>query len=109
MARSMSTPTLPRLCSAWAAVRTDSTVRDPRVVEILSLIAGDRGPDAALPLRLCAECLSALPISGVGVALMTADGPSGAVLAATDGRARQLEELQFSLGEGPCVEASRSG
>lgn len=40
---------------------------------------------------------------------MTDDGPSGVVLAATDGRARQLEELQFALGEGPCVEASSSG
>jgi hypothetical protein len=29
------------------------------------------------------------------------------VLAATDARARQLEELQFALDEGPCVEASR--
>jgi hypothetical protein len=40
---------------------------------------------------------------------MTADGPSGVVLAATDERARQLEELQFALGEGPCVEASGGG
>jgi len=31
------------------------------------------------------------------------------VLAATDERARQLEELQFALGEGPCVEASSGG
>src|SRR5689334_8999593 len=39
---------------------------------------------------------------------MTEDGPSGVVLAATDARARQLEEVQFALHEGPCVEASRS-
>ncbi|MFI6026609.1 GAF and ANTAR domain-containing protein [Amycolatopsis magusensis] len=78
------------------------------MAEILALIA--RGDSrVALPDRLCAECLSALPISGAGVALMTADGPSGVVLAATDGRARHLEELQFALGEGPCVEASSSG
>jgi hypothetical protein len=50
-----------------------------------------------------------LPVSGVGVALMTAAGPSGVILAATDSRARQLEELQFTLGEGPCVEASSGG
>jgi hypothetical protein len=82
-------------------------MRNPRVAEILSAIA-ESGEDA-LPARLCAECLSALSVSGVGVALMTDDGPSGVVLAATDGRARQLEELQFALGEGPCVEASGSG
>lgn len=84
-------------------------MRNPRVTEILSVIA-DRGDEqGGLPTRLCTECLSALAVSGVGVALMTADGPSGVVLAATDGRARQLEELQFALGEGPCVEASSSG
>lgn len=84
-------------------------MRSPRVAEILSVIADDGGEQVALPARFCAECLSALSVSGVGVALMTADGPSGVVLAATDGRARQLEELQFALGEGPCVEASGSG
>jgi hypothetical protein len=88
-------------------------MRNPRVTEILTVIADDvadeRGDQVALPARLCAECLSVLPVSGVGVALMTAEGPSGVVLAATDERARQLEELQFALGEGPCVEASGSG
>jgi hypothetical protein len=80
-----------------------------RIAEILTLVVGDRDSEASLPLRLCTACQSALPVSGVGMALMTADGPSGVVLAATDGRARQIEELQFSLGEGPCVEASHSG
>jgi len=84
-------------------------MHSPRVAEILSVIARCRGEQVGLPARLCAECLSALPVSGVAVALMTADEPSGVVLAATDRRARQLEELQFALGEGPCVEASRSG
>ncbi|HET9141161.1 GAF and ANTAR domain-containing protein [Actinophytocola sp.] len=80
-----------------------------RVAEILSLTYGEHGPDSMLLARLCQACLVATSVSGVGVALMTADGPSGVVLAATDGRARQLEELQFSFGEGPCVEASDSG
>jgi hypothetical protein len=30
-------------------------------------------------------------------------------VAASDGGATQLEELQFSLGQGPCVDASRTG
>jgi hypothetical protein len=78
------------------------------VVEILSMLA--HGPEEqTLPVRLCAACLSALPVSGAGVALMTTDGPSGIVLAVTDVRARQLEELQFALGEGPCVDASNGG
>lgn len=81
---------------------------NPRVSEILSRIADGRASDTSLPARLCAACLSALPVSGVALALMTDDGPSGVVLAATDARARQLEEMQFALDEGPCVEASRS-
>lgn len=85
-----------------------TAMRNPRVAEILSLIT-DAGEQVSLPSQLCAACLSALPVSGVGVALMTAAGPSGVVLAATDERARELEELQFALGEGPCVEASGSG
>lgn len=47
-------------------------------------------------------------MTGAGMALMTADGPAGTV-AVTDGSAGELEELQFSLGEGPCVDASRIG
>jgi ANTAR domain/GAF domain len=81
---------------------------NPRIGQILSRIADGRVPDTSLPARLCAACLSALPVSGVALALMSDAGPSGVVLAATDARARQLEELQFELDEGPCVEASRS-
>jgi hypothetical protein len=81
----------------------------PLAGDILSRVANGRAPNASLPARLCTDCLSALPVSGVALALMTAEGPSGAVLAATDERARLLEELQFALDEGPCVEASRTG
>jgi hypothetical protein len=79
----------------------------PQAAAILSRIAHSPASDTSLPARLCAECLSALPVTGVALALMTDAGPSGAVIAATDERARQLEELQFALDEGPCVEASR--
>ncbi len=84
-------------------------MRNPRVAEILSALVGDDGDQVSLAARLCAQCLSALPVSGVSAALMTIHGPSGVVLAATDERARRLEELQFGLGEGPCVEASAGG
>ncbi len=79
-----------------------------RVAAILSELTID-DEHATLPDRLCATCQTTLPVTGAGVALMTAAGPSGVVLAATDSRARELEELQFALGEGPCVGASGSG
>jgi hypothetical protein len=81
---------------------------NPRIGQILSRVVDGRASDTSLPARLCAECLLALPVSGVALALMSDAGPSGVVIAATDERARQLEELQFALDEGPCVEASRS-
>ncbi|BBH17431.1 GAF domain-containing protein [Nocardioides baekrokdamisoli] len=51
--------------------------------------------------------MEALPVNGVGLALMNDAGHQG-VIAATDGPARLMEELQFTLGEGPCLDASRS-
>jgi hypothetical protein len=47
-------------------------------------------------------------MSGVGLALVTAAGVGG-IVAATDGDAQRMEDLQFSLGEGPCVDAARMG
>jgi hypothetical protein len=78
------------------------------VERILSAVrAGSRDGDD-LPDVLVRLCARTLAVSGVGLALMTDDGPAGTV-AASDAGALQLEELQFTLGQGPCVEASRTG
>src|SRR5680860_1279681 len=53
-------------------------------------------------------CARALPVTGVGLALMSDHGPVGTV-AITDGVAGTMEDLQFTLGEGPCVECSTTG
>lgn len=75
--------------------------------EILSaLLAADDEPNSLLQ-RLCRDCADTLPIAGVGLALMNDSGHQG-VIAATDGPARVMEELQFALGEGPCLDASRA-
>jgi hypothetical protein len=78
------------------------------VAEIISAVLADSRGGTALPASLVGMCARELPVSGVGLALMTDDGPAGTV-AATDDSALELEELQFSLGEGPCVDASQSG
>jgi hypothetical protein len=79
-----------------------------RVAEILR-VAWVESPDGTdLPASLTAACVRSLPVTGVGLALMTHEGPAG-MIAATDGAASELEELQFTLGEGPCVDASRTG
>lgn len=75
--------------------------------DILSaILTADEDPDT-LVQRLCQDCADTIPITGVGMALMNDWGHQG-VVAATDGPARVMEELQFTLGEGPCLDASRA-
>jgi hypothetical protein len=83
-------------------------VASTRVTEILSVVLTDSPSGDDLPAALVRLCARTVPVSGVGLALMTEEGPAGTV-AVTDGTALQLEELQFSLGEGPCVDASSTG
>jgi hypothetical protein len=78
------------------------------VAEILRAAWAESPDGTGLPAGLAAACGRSLPVSGVGLALMTDDGPAG-IIAATDGAAMELEELQFTLGEGPCVDASQTG
>ncbi len=79
-----------------------------RVAEIVRAAWAESPDGTGLPAGLAAACVRSLPVSGVGLALMTDEGPAGTI-AATDGAALELEELQFTLGEGPCVDASQTG
>ena len=78
------------------------------VDEILNALVSDSREGLTLPELLCEACERDVPVTGVGLALMTPDGHQG-VVAATDGPARVMEDAQFSLGEGPCLAASREG
>ena len=55
--------------------------------------------------RLAESVVSATAVDGAAVIWMTDHGP-GSLLSATDETAAVLEEIQFTLGEGPCVESS---
>ena len=79
-----------------------------RVTQILSLALDGTTSAADAPHRLVMDCAQALPVTGVGLALMSGGGPAGTV-AITDGVAGTMEDLQFTLGEGPCVECSSTG
>jgi hypothetical protein len=79
-----------------------------RVAEILGSAWAESHDGGGLLTSLTTACVRSLPVTGVGVALMTDAGPAG-IVTATDGVARELEDLQFTLGEGPCVDASRTG
>ncbi len=56
--------------------------------------------------RLCGAAGRALAASGAGLTVM-ADGGVRGVSAASDHATERLEELQLTLGEGPCVDAFR--
>lgn len=75
--------------------------------QILADLANDKSV-GRLPERLCVACNDQLAMTGVGLALMTDQGHEGIVGVSNDG-ARVLEELQFTLGEGPCLDASGNG
>ena len=77
-----------------------------RTAEIVA-DAKDATGHGSLPERLCASCAASLSVTGVGLAFMNDAGPVSSI-AATDGTARRMEDLQLVLGEGPSIEASRS-
>ena len=61
--------------------------------------------DGAWPVaRLCAACPRILGVNGAGIMLMSGDIPRGS-LGTTDEVSRLIEDLQYTLGEGPCVDA----
>lgn len=55
--------------------------------------------------RLCAALTRALPATGVGLSLLTSDHYGGGTVAASNAGSWELEELQFTVGEGPCIDA----
>jgi hypothetical protein len=54
--------------------------------------------------RLCAVAATTLSASGVGLSVLARDGVR-AVSTGSDLASEKLEDLQFLLGEGPCVDA----
>ncbi|MBT2274414.1 GAF and ANTAR domain-containing protein [Rhodococcus qingshengii] len=57
--------------------------------------------------RLCADLVDRTGIDGVGVAVFATESTRDLVFA-SDEVAEELDELQFTVGEGPCLEAFRS-
>ena len=68
------------------------------------LAALSDGGQAWSSARLCEVCRGIVDVSGAGVMLMSGDMPRGS-LCTTDEVSQLIEELQYTLGEGPCVDA----
>lgn len=74
-----------------------------RKLEILARLASGAGTELGTK-RLCEVCAEVTDMSGAGIMLMSGDTPRGSIC--TTGLVSALiEELQYDLGEGPCVDA----
>jgi hypothetical protein len=73
----------------------------------LLAIARDVEDDRVLAAEICRACVQGLDIDGAAISLLTAD-PLRETVFASDATADLLEDLQFSLGEGACIDAAVS-
>jgi hypothetical protein len=89
-----------RVASSGSGARI-SVAGERRRRILAGLSAGGVG---ASSVRLCDVSVDIVGVTGSGVMLMSGDVPSGS-LCATDAVSHLLEDLQYALGEGPCVEA----
>lgn len=64
--------------------------------------------DVALARRICRSCIAGLDVDGGVLSVLTATA-SRTTLWASDDTARLIEELQFTLNEGACMEAASTG
>ena len=73
------------------------------------LAGGDDGVDEhAVAERICRACVTGLDVDGAVISILTAT-VSRETLWATDPTAELLEELQFTLNEGACMQAATTG
>ena len=65
-------------------------------------------PMMSMADRLCHACADLLDVDGAAISLML-EGSSQGTFGSSDGLSRELEEFQFTFGEGPCMDAVRDG
>ena len=70
--------------------------------QLLDAIGGARGADAAD--RLCEACVGLLDVDAAAVSLVF-DGANVGTFGVSGPQARVFDELQFTLGEGPCIDS----
>lgn len=78
------------------------------VTRALLEIAHDVGGDRELADQICQACVVGLDVDGAALSLLTGSSVRE-TLCATDATAELVEDLQFSLGEGACVDAALTG
>ncbi|MDQ3579502.1 MAG: ANTAR domain-containing protein [Actinomycetota bacterium] len=93
---------------------------DNRRQHLQSLLAADLGAgDSSIVSLVCARCVTELSVSGAGATVLShlgngtkSDGdthPSRGLVYATNEISAGLEDLQLTVGEGPCLDTFKSG
>ncbi|MFF3345107.1 ANTAR domain-containing protein [Streptomyces sp. NPDC002779] len=77
--------------------------RSARIRMLVAEQAVRRGAPVSV-MDVCTAAVAALPVGGAGLSAMSRAAVSHP-LCSTDAISEQLEELQLTLGEGPCVDA----
>src|SRR6478736_9973719 len=72
------------------------------------VLGGDKPHPGGWMQQLCRAAASELSATGAGVSLLAQNGDAS-VLAASGPDIETVEQLQFTLGEGPCLDASALG
>lgn len=75
-----------------------------RIRDGLTASVSGPGRGRAAADRLCEACVDLLDIDGAALSIVY-DGVISRSLGASSPLSRQLDELQFTLGEGPCLQA----
>ncbi|WP_123029075.1 GAF and ANTAR domain-containing protein [Mycolicibacterium stellerae] len=70
--------------------------------ELLAVVGDARGAQAGD--RLCEACVALFDVDAAAISLIF-DGVDIGILGASGTTARELDELQFTVGEGPCLDA----
>jgi hypothetical protein len=78
-----------------------------RLATLLLDLDNDRRDGADVGERLCDTCVEVLAVDGAGIMLMS-DGEHRGTLGVSNSVMTLVEDLQFTLGEGPCIDAYAS-
>ncbi len=76
--------------------------------ELISGLQSDHEHGESPGSRLCRACVDLIGVSGAGIMIMDDEG-NGTSLGASDDLAGAIEDLQFTVGEGPGIDAHTLG
>ena len=74
----------------------------------LGAAVSEPGTVAAVADRLCRACVDLLQVDGASLSL-TIEGTQRGTFGSSSATSRRLDELQFTYGEGPCLDAVEQG